>query len=268
MKFVRKKNKNRSFNLVDSSPWPFFGACSSFMLTFGGVFYMHGFNNGFFLLKVGVFMLLFTMFGWWRDVIREGTFVGQNTQRVKKNFKIGVILFIISEAMFFFGIFWAFFHSSLNPSISISGVWPPVFLATLNSCKIPLLNTILLVSSSAAVTWAHHAVLIRCKRLSVFALSFALVLATLFIFIQAIELKKAPFSSSDGLYASTFFMATGFHEFHVLIGFTFFFIYYFRIYFNHFSNKHHVGFEAAAWYWHFGDVVWLFLFITVYWWGS
>jgi cytochrome c oxidase subunit 3 len=268
MKKILKNNQKHSFHLVDSSPWPFFGACSGFMLTFGGVFYMHGLNNGFFLLKVGFFMLLLTMFGWWRDVIREGTFEGQHTQRVQKGLKIGMILFIISEVMFFFGIFWAFFHSSLNPSIFIGGVWPPAFLTTLDPWKIPLLNTILLVSSGATVTWAHHAVLIRCKRKSLFALFFTLVLAVLFLFIQAIEFKEAPFSFSDGVYASTFFMATGFHGFHVLIGFIFLSVCYFRIYFNHFSNKHHVGFEAAAWYWHFVDVVWLFLFITVYWWGS
>ncbi len=256
------------FHLVNQSPWPFVAATSALMLTTGGVLSMHGYKNGGFLLQLGFLMILFVMFVWWRDIIREGTLEGQHTKTVQDGLKLGVIFFIVSEIMFFFAFFWAFFHSSFNPSPAIGGVWPPAFIVTLNPWEIPLLNTILLLSSGASVTWAHHALLIGSKEQTSTALIITIILAILFTCLQGFEYVTAPFSISDGIYGSTFYMTTGFHGFHVLIGTIFLCVCLGRLFYNHFTTKHHVGFEAAIWYWHFVDVVWLFLFVTIYWWGS
>ena len=265
---VNRNSQQHSFHLVDPSPWPLISAFSAFTLTFGGVLYMHGYFGGNFLWRFGFFMVLYMMFCWWRDIIREGTLEGQHTQTVQNGLKMGVILFIISEIMFFFAFFWAFFHSSFNPSIAIGGVWPPAFLTILNPWKVPLLNTIILLSSGASVTWAHHAIVWGNKKEALLALQVTILLAIFFTALQALEYVTAPFSISDGIYGSTFYMATGFHGFHVFIGTCFLAICLLRLSFDHFTQTHHFGFEAAAWYWHFVDVVWLFLFVTIYWWGS
>jgi cytochrome c oxidase subunit 3 len=257
-----------SFHLVNPSPWPFIAAMAALMTTVGGVLSMHKYANGYFLFYLGFCMILFVMFSWWRDIIREGTYEGQHTKTVQQGLKIGVILFIVSEIMFFFAFFWAFFHSSFNPSPAIGGIWPPAYLTTLNPWEIPLLNTILLLSSGASVTWAHHSIVFGQKQQAAYALYITIILAVIFTALQGFEYLTAPFTISDGIYGSTFYMTTGFHGFHVLIGTIFLAICLIRLNYNHFTRTHHVGFEAAAWYWHFVDVVWLFLFITIYWWGS
>jgi heme/copper-type cytochrome/quinol oxidase subunit 3 len=181
---------------------------------------------------------------------------------------MGMLLFILSEVMFFFAFFWAFFHASINPSPFIGGVWPPAFLSVLDPWKVPLLNTLLLLSSGATVTWAHHSIVFGSKTNAFLALVSTVFLASIFTLLQVFEYITSFFSISDSVYGSTFFMATGFHGFHVFVGTIFLFVCLIRLYFNHFTREHHFGFEAAAWYWHFVDVVWLFLFITIYWWGS
>lgn len=256
------------FHLVDPSPWPFFSAISVLMLTFGAVMFFHGYLFGSFLWKFGLLMTVFVASCWWRDVVREGTFEGKHTSFVQKGLKLGMLLFIASEVMFFFAFFWAFFWFSLNPSTAIGGVWPPVLLVSLDSWKIPLLNTILLLSSGAAVTWAHNSIVFGSKNNSCIALFITVFLAIVFTLLQAFEYLTASFTISDGAYGSSFYMATGFHGFHVIIGTCFLFVCLIRLYFNHFTREHHLGFEAAAWYWHFVDVVWLYLFISIYWWGS
>lgn len=263
-----RNNQKHSFHLVDPSPWPLVSAFSALMLTFGGVLYMHGYSGGSFLTQFGFCMLLFMMFCWWRDVVREATFEGQHTLSVQTGLKIGMLLFIASEVMFFFAFFWAFFHSSFNPSPAIGGVWPPAFISTLDPWKIPLLNTLLLLSSGASVTWCHHSIVLGNKFEASVSLIVTIILAIIFTALQGFEYMTAPFSISDSVYGSTFYMATGFHGFHVFVGTCFLTICLIRLYLNHFTKEHHFGFEAAAWYWHFVDVVWLFLFITIYWWGS
>jgi cytochrome c oxidase subunit 3 len=266
---MTKHNKQiHGFHLVDPSPWPLISAFSAFMTTFGGVLYMHGYSGGSFLWRYGLLMILFCMFVWWRDIIREGTYEGQHTKQVQKGLRMGMILFIVSEIMFFFGFFWGFFHLSFNPSIFLGGVWPPMFLTVLDAWKIPLLNTIILLTSGATVTWAHHSIVWGSKDNAILALIATVILAIVFTFLQGLEYVTAPFTISDGAYGSVFYMATGFHGFHVFIGTCFLFVCLLRVYFNHFTREHHFGFEAAAWYWHFVDVVWLFLFLTIYWWGS
>jgi cytochrome c oxidase subunit 3 len=263
-----RNNQKHSFHLVDPSPWPLISAFSALMLTFGGVLYMHGYSTGSFLLKFGFLMILFMMFCWWRDIIREATIEGQHTKSVQLGLKMGMILFIVSEVMFFFAFFWAFFHSSLNPGPAIGGVWPPAYIVTLDPWKIPLLNTIILLSSGASVTWAHHSIVLGSKKEAINALLVTIILAIIFTALQGYEYVSAPFNISDSVYGASFYMATGFHGFHVFIGTCFLTVCLLRVYFDHFTREHHFGFEAAAWYWHFVDVVWLFLFITIYWWGS
>lgn len=265
----KQLNSNQhGFHLVDPSPWPLISGFSALMLTFGGVMYMHGYSGGSFIYKFGLVMILYMMYCWWTDIVREATYEGQHTKQVQNGLKMGVLLFIISEVMFFFAFFWAFFHSSFNPSPAIGGVWPPAFIVTLDPWKIPLLNTIILLSSGATVTWAHHAIVMGSKKEASLALTITILLAAVFTGFQGYEYVSAPFTISDGIYGSTFYMATGFHGFHVFIGTCFLAVCLIRLSLNHFTREHHFGFEAAAWYWHFVDVVWLFLFITIYWWGS
>jgi cytochrome c oxidase subunit 3 len=261
-------NQKHGFHLVDPSPWPLIAAFSAFMLTFGGAMYMHGYSGGAFLWRFGLLMILFMMYVWWRDIIREGTFEGQHTLQVQNGLKMGMLLFILSEVMFFFAFFWGFFHSSFNPSHALGGVWPPMGLVILDPWAVPLLNTIILLTSGATITVCHHSIVAGMKKQAMLSLEATIFLAIIFTALQAYEYLTAPFSISDGAYGSTFYMATGFHGFHVFIGTCFLTVCYFRIHFGHFTREHHFGFEAAAWYWHFVDVVWLFLFVTIYWWGS
>jgi len=263
-----RNNQVHGFHLVDPSPWPIISAFSALMLTFGFAMYMHGYAGGYTLSLSGFFMILFMMGCWWRDVIREATFEGQHTAIVQKGLRMGMILFIVSEIMFFFAFFWAFFHSSFNPSIAVGGVWPPAYLTILDAWKVPFLNTIILLTSGCTITVAHHAIVYGSKYMAMMGLIATIILAIIFTKLQEIEYVTAPFSISDSVYGSCFFLTTGFHGFHVFVGTCFLSVCLVRLYINHFTREHHFGFEAAAWYWHFVDVVWLFLFLTIYWWGS
>ena len=257
-----------SYHLVDPSPWPIVASFGAFMLTTGAVLYMHKFVGGWDLFCTGFLIVLYVMYTWWRDIIREATFEDCHTAVVQKGLRLGMILFIVSEVMFFFAFFWAFFHSSISPAYNIGGVWPPKAITTINTYTIPLTNTFILLTSGAAVTWSHHALLARAKKHTLVSLIFTLVLALLFTGLQGLEYINAPFNISDGVYGSCFYLTTGFHGFHVFVGTIAIFVSFVRIILNHFTNKHHFGFESAIWYWHFVDVVWLFLFINVYWWSS
>ncbi|MGH8335986.1 MAG: cytochrome c oxidase subunit 3, partial [Gammaproteobacteria bacterium] len=255
------------WHLVDPSPWPLMAAIGVFCMTTGGVLYMHKYIDGNILFKIGIFITLFVVCIWWRDVIREATFEEQHNIAVQRSLRLGMILFIVSEIMFFFAFFWAFFHSSLAPVFNIGGVWPPEAITTIKSSGIPLTNTIFLLSSGATVTWAHHAIRIRSKRHTIIGLICTIILATLFTFLQGFEYFNAPFTISDSIFGSCFYMTTGFHGFHVFIGTCCLIVSLIRVTFNHFTSTHHFGLESGIWYWHFVDVVWLFLFICVYWWG-
>ena len=267
MFFYYLKTKH-SFHLVDPSPWPLIASLGAFMLTIGGVLYMHKFQDGFSLFLTGLLVIFYVMFTWWRDIIREATFENQHSFAVQRGLRLGMILFIVSEIMFFFAFFWAFFHSSLAPVFNIGSVWPPTFIVPIQTFEIPLTNTCLLLTSGATVTWAHHSIVAREKKNAIEALIITVIIACLFTGFQTIEYFVAPFSINDGIFGSCFYLATGFHGFHVFIGTIALLIALIRIILNHFTNTHHFGFESAAWYWHFVDVVWLFLFITIYWWGG
>lgn len=257
-----------SFHMVDPSPWPFVSSLGAFMLTVGGVSYMHKFVGGYDLFLIGVLLTIFVMYTWWRDVIREATFENSHTIRVQKGLRLGMVLFIASEIMFFFSFFWAFFHSSISPVYNIGGVWPPKAITSFSIYTFPLANTFLLITSGVSLTWAHIAVRVRAKKHAIVALFVTLILALIFITLQLIEYKRAPFNISDGIYGSCFYLTTGFHGFHVIIGAVALFVAFNRLSLNHYTNTHHVGLECAIWYWHFVDVVWIFLYATVYWWSN
>nr|QHD19795.1 cytochrome c oxidase subunit III [Afissula sp. XL-2019] len=258
--------KNHPFHLVDHSPWPILGALSAMMMMMGLIKWFHLFNSN--LMLLGTLITLLIMFQWWRDVVRESTFQGHHTYLVSMGLRWGMILFITSEMFFFLSFFWGFFHSSLSPSIEIGMLWPPKGIAPFNPSQIPLLNTLILLSSGLSVTWAHHSLMENNYNESWISLMMTIILGIYFSILQGIEYMEAPFSISDSIYGSCFFMATGFHGLHVIIGTIFLSTCLIRLSFNHFSQIHHLGFETAAWYWHFVDVVWLFLYLSIYWWGS
>ncbi len=259
---------NHPYHMVDPSPWPFLASLGAFMLTSGLVLYMHKFTGGWNLFVTGLIIIVFVMFTWWRDVIREATFEDRHNAVVQKGLRLGMALFILSEVMFFFGFFWAFFHSSIAPVFNIGGVWPPTAISLINTYTIPLTNTFFLLTSGASVTWAHHALLVRAKSHTLIGLAITLILATMFTCLQGVEYINAPFNISDGIYGSCFYMTTGFHGFHVFVGTIALLISLCRIVLNHFTSDQHFGLESAIWYWHFVDVVWLFLFVNVYWWSN
>nr|UPL66055.1 cytochrome c oxidase subunit III [Cyrtorhinus sp.] len=257
---------NHPFHLVDHSPWPLTGSIGALTLVSGMIMWFHMLNMMMFYL--GIIILMLTMYQWWRDVVREGTFQGKHTLIVVKGLKMGMILFIISEVLFFLSFFWAFFHSSLSPTIEIGMLWPPKGIITFNPIQIPLLNTMILLCSGISITWAHHAILEKNHNQTYHGIMMTVILGIYFTLLQGYEYYEASFTISDSIYGSCFFMATGFHGIHVIVGTTFIMMCLIRHTKFHFSSMHHFGFEAAAWYWHFVDVVWLFLYISIYWWGS
>nr|YP_009305224.1 cytochrome c oxidase subunit III [Scirpophaga incertulas]AGD80119.1 cytochrome c oxidase subunit III [Scirpophaga incertulas]AGG84302.1 cytochrome c oxidase subunit III [Scirpophaga incertulas]AHF21009.1 cytochrome c oxidase subunit III [Scirpophaga incertulas] len=260
------KNFNHPYHLVDYSPWPLTSAIGVLTLVSGMVKWFHNFNLN--LTILGYLITLLSMYQWWRDICREGTLQGNHTILVTKGLRWGMILFITSEVFFFLSFFWAFFHSSLSPNIEVGTTWPPIGIMPFNPFQIPLLNTIILITSGITITWAHHAIMNNNFNQMKQGLLTTILLGFYFTILQGFEYIEAPFSIADSIYGSTFFMATGFHGLHVIIGSLFLLICYIRHINNHFSMNHHFGFEAAAWYWHFVDVVWLFLYISIYWWGN
>nr|YP_010736639.1 cytochrome c oxidase subunit III [Bannacoris arboreus]AVJ52350.1 cytochrome c oxidase subunit 3 [Bannacoris arboreus]WEM32389.1 cytochrome c oxidase subunit III [Bannacoris arboreus] len=261
-----KMKSNHPYHLVDYSPWPLTGSIGALTLTSGMISWFHMNNMNLFMMSI--FILILTMIQWWRDIVREATFQGKHTIKVTTGLKLGMILFIVSEIFFFISFFWGFYHSSLTPSVEIGMIWPPKGITPFNPMEIPLLNTMILLCSGLTVTWSHHSLMTKNHNSSKISLLITVVLGVCFTALQAWEYLESPFCISDSVYGSSFFMATGFHGIHVLIGTSFLFICLLRHISYHFSSNHHFGFEAAAWYWHFVDVVWLFLYISIYWWGS
>nr|YP_010555010.1 cytochrome c oxidase subunit III [Ooencyrtus plautus]UYP50990.1 cytochrome c oxidase subunit III [Ooencyrtus plautus] len=252
------------FHLVTFSPWPILMSFSIMNLLLSVIFW---FNFKFFLyLLINMLILLMCMYQWWRDVIREGFLQGFHTFKVIKGLKIGMILFIISEIFFFISIFWCYFHMFLSPSIEIGSLWPPKNIKLFNPYSIPLLNTVILLSSGVSVTWCHYSLINSNFKDSLLSMMITIILGLIFSLFQLMEYKESTFTFSDSVYGSIFFMSTGFHGFHVLVGTIFLMVNYLRILNLNFSKIHHFGFEAACWYWHFVDVVWMFLYILVYFW--
>ena len=258
--------QGHEYHLVDPSPWPAVGALGAFALAVGFLAFMHG-APGLWTLP-GVVLVLLTMVMWWRDVIREAEHQGHHTPIVQIGLRYGMALFIASEVMFFVAWFWAYFNAALYPTAAIGGVWPPRSIEVFDAWHLPFVNTLILLTSGTTVTWAHHSLLNDDRKGLVWGLAVTVALGLAFTGVQGYEYSHAAFGFKDGIYASTFFMATGFHGAHVIIGSLFLIVCLGRSMAGHFKPDHHFGFEAAAWYWHFVDVVWLFLFSCIYWWGA
>lgn len=260
-----RQTKNHPFHLVDTRPWPLIGSLGTFTIIIGLIKWFHFNNNN--ILILGLLINSLVIYQWWRDITRERTFQGLHTHKVTLGLRWGIILFITSEVFFFLAFFWSFLHARLTPRIELGINWPPKGIKTFNPLEIPILNTLILLTSGLTVTWAHHRIIENNYNQSIQALILTVILGFYFSVLQAYEYIEAPFTIADRVYGSTFFITTGLHGLHVIIGSRFLFICLLRLYFNHYSSIHHFGFEAAAWYWHFVDVVWLFLYILIYWWG-
>ncbi|MBY0337140.1 MAG: cytochrome c oxidase subunit 3 [Acetobacteraceae bacterium] len=258
------------YHLVDPSPWPLFSAFAGGLLVTGIILKAH--YGMLWPLLAGFGAVLLCMFMWWRDVLKESRTPGLHTPVVRLGLRYGMILFIASEVMFFVAFFWAYFHFALYPE-HVSGaaraIWPPQGIKTFDPFHLPFLNTMILLLSGCTVTWAHHALIEGNRRDLIRGLALTVLLGMLFTGLQVWEYMVAPFPfNGGGVYPSTFFLATGFHGFHVIVGTIFLAVMLFRAMAGHFTAERHFGFEAAAWYWHFVDVVWLFLFVSIYWWGA
>ena len=265
---TRSNFQSHPFHLVSPSPWPLYTSIALFTLATSGTLSMHNFSNAYYTFYVAFVVVVAAMSLWFRDIIAEGTFLGNHTLAVQRGINLGVILFIVSEALFFLAIFWAFFHSALTPTIELGGQWPPMGIEPVNPFELPLLNTVILLSSGATVTYAHHS-LIQGKRSGALYGSIATIaLAVIFTGFQGLEYSVSSFTISDGVFGTCFFFGTGFHGLHVMVGTAFLAVALWRIYAYHLTDNHHLGFEGGILYWHFVDVVWLFLYISVYYWGS
>ena len=268
---------HHDYHLVDPSPWPAVGAVSAFLMASGGIAWLHHmFMVAPYVFGVGVLGMAYTMIGWWSDVAREATYDGFHSRVVQISHRYGMILFIASEVMFFAAWFWAYFNIALFPADMhqlareefIGGVWPPKGIETFDPWHLPLLNTLILLTSGTTVTWAHHALLENDRESLKWGLICTILLGLSFTGVQAYEYMHAQFAFKGHIYGATFFMATGFHGAHVIIGSIFLIVCLGRALAGHFNAKQHLGFEFAAWYWHFVDVVWLFLFTCIYVWGD
>ncbi len=276
------KREQHPFHLVKPSPWPFLTAWLLMSNVLNLVSYLHDWNQTncptyfcyifsfiFWIRLVPFILLVITLYYWFGDIIAESMYEGQHTKKVQKGIKIGFFLFLVSEAMFFFGLFWAFFHYSLVPSVHVGGIWPPYGIETPSPYGIALLNTTILISSGVSITWAHRAIVAGIRKDSLHALLVTIIYAFYFLFMQYLEyVYFLNFNINDSVYGSIFYTLTGFHGFHVILGTLSLIIAFVRQYNYHFLVENHLGFEITAWYWHFVDIIWILVYLIVYLWGS
>ena len=264
----RSNFQTHPFHLVSPSPWPLNCSLVLLTLTSTGVSVMHNFYNARYSLILVLITLIITMTFWFRDITAEGTYLGNHTLAVQRGLNMGVALFIVSEVLFFMAIFWTFFHSALSPAVELGAKWPPMGIESINSFELPLLNTIILLSSGITVTYAHHSLIQGNRTGGLYGLILTILLAIVFTIFQGVEYSVSSFTLSDSAFGSCFYFGTGFHGFHVIIGTAFLAAGLWRLLAYHITDNHHLGLEAGILYWHFVDVVWLFLFLSIYYWGS
>lgn len=254
------------FHLVSISPWP---PLTSLTMLLSAVFLIQ-FLYGYPLVwpLASLCLLIFILFCWALNIVYEATYQGAHTVRVRHSLTLGWLLFLASEVMFFSSFFWAYFHFGLSPDVRLGSTWPPTALTPISPQSLPLLNTCLLLTSSATVTWSHASLISSYYYKRSYALAATLFLALGFLCCQCIEYYCAPFTIADSCYGSIFYIGTGFHGFHVLLGSLLLLVSHFRLNVLHFTSRRHLGFLFRIWYWHFVDVIWLLLFLVFYVWGS
>ena len=252
------------FHLVSPSPWPLYTCIALLTLTLSGVLTMHAFTYANYFLISALLTVNFSMSFWWRDVISEGTYLGNHTLAVQRGLNTGIALFIVSEGLFFLSIFWAYFHHCLMPLPVLGGYWPPTGIEAINAYELPLLNTVILLSSGVVITYAHHSLIQGNRNAVLNGILLCILLAAIFTILQRLEYSVSAFTLSDGIYGSLFYFSTGFHGFHVIIGTAFIAVGFWRVLAYHLTDHHHTGLESSILYWHFVDIVWIFLFLSVY----
>lgn len=257
--------QSHPFHIVFIRPWPLLIANRVLTTLLGTTFWIRTKNNS--IIILGNILILITTFQWWRDVSRERRLQGFHSTNVIHGLRWGIILFITSEVLFFLSFFWAFFHSSLAPNLELGRTWPPLGILSIRPFQVPLLNTAILLARGITVTWAHHSLIYISNKKTTYSLRLTILLGFYFTLLQGWEYWDARFTVSDASYGRVFFIATGFHGLHVIIGRLFLGFSFIRFKINIFSKNHHIGLESAIWYWHFVDVVWLFLFSFIYWWS-
>nr|YP_009708261.1 cytochrome c oxidase subunit III [Paracolopha morrisoni]QEV85460.1 cytochrome c oxidase subunit III [Paracolopha morrisoni] len=260
------KKINQPYFILTLSPWPILTSLNTFNLMISNIMMLNFKSNMFFFFNL--LMIITIAFTWWRDIIRESTFQGNHNFFIMNLIKFSMILFIISEMFLFISFFWNFLHNSLAPSIELGLNWPPKNIIFFDPMLIPLLNTIILLTSSFTITLTHFYLLTNNKKKTLMFMNLTIILSIYFLILQMIEYKQATFTFSDSIFGSSFYMATGFHGLHVLIGTLYLLINLIRLIKNQISFIHHISFELAAWYWHFIDIIWLFLYMTFYWWNN
>jgi cytochrome c oxidase subunit III len=267
---IESSGLRQPYHLVDPSPWPIVGAIGGLMVFVGIILAAH--YGDYIVISIGGAIVLVTAFFWWRDVIRESRTPGLHSPVVRLGLRYGMMFFITSEVMFFVAFFWSFFNFALFPE-NIAGlahpIWPPPGIHTPDPWHFAILMTMILLLSGCTITWAHHSLIENDHKGLLTGLGLTVVLGVAFTATQLWEYTHSPFKFyGGGIYPSVFFLATGFHGFHVIVGTSFLIVCWFRARVGQFTPQRHFGFEAAAWYWHFVDVVWLFLFTCIYWWGA
>ena len=256
------------YHMTAASPWPLLASAAVLAMLSSAALWFNGVDHAGTLLLLGMASVVSSACLWFKDVVTEGTHLGLHTRIVQQCLSLGVSLFIVTEAMLFVSVFWAYFHSSLSPTVELGTQWPPTAIVPLSPMTIPLLNTLLLVSSGATVTYGHHAMFLSDRKGAILGMTLTVILAIIFTSFQYFEYIEAGFSLADGVYGSAFYFSTGLHGMHVLVGTLFLTAALARLVAYHFTQGHHLGLESSILYWHFVDIVWLFLYLAVYWWGS
>lgn len=265
---VLNQTQAHGYHLVDPSPWPVVSTIATYGWFINIALLTNGYINNPSVLLINSLVLAISILIWTKDIVQESTYQGKHTSLVKNGLLLGFILFIISEAMFFVGIFWAYGHSALNPVIELGSQWPPVGIQTIGPFDLPLFNTIVLLASGATITYCHHALIANDYYNSLYSLIATVLLAILFTACQYIEYTNCLFTISDSVFGSTFFLGTGFHAYHILTGTVFISVCIIRLYKLQFNPQRHINLLVTIWLWHFLDIVWLFLFVIFYYWGS
>ena len=257
-----------SYHLVSNSPWPITTTISILSIIIGNTMCYQNKIGGGELVIIAILGLIYSIYYWSKDIIIEGTYKGEHTEKVQKGLNMGFILFVISEVFVFVGLFFAYFYNALVPAIEIGSIWPAIGIKTIEYKAIPLLNTIILLCSGFSITACHNFLELRDYKKSIKYLIITIILGIIFIYYQYIEYKNCSFTITDSVFGSSFFILTGCHGLHIIIGTIFLFLTLLRLRKSHFSNHHHIQFSSAAIYWHFLDAVWLCLYLILYCWVS